>query len=116
MPAIQQTKQNVANKLSPQAMAARGSKRLATVTVKKKKKLVKFQQKSNLLKNTQQPEQYHVYQGSHFSQAEWDNFIVGNCPQHGKSEQGWLISGKRWYWCNNCKRYSSNHNTSTCQG
>ena len=42
--------------------------------------------------------------------------MKGNCPLHGKNEDGYTISGKNWYWCDKCNRYNNNHNTSTCRG
>ena len=84
MPAIQQPKANAANKLSPHAFEVRGSKRLPTGVVKKKNKLVKFQQKS-----APPPS---------FTDEHWQKIITGNCPTHGKSEDGYTISGKNWYW------------------
>ena len=70
MPAIQKSKANAAHKLSPHSAAARGSKQLPTGVVKKKNKLVKFQQKSHPQKIIQQPVQNHGHQGSPFSTGE----------------------------------------------
>ena len=37
--------------------------------------------------------------------------MLGKCPDHGKSEQGYQIAGVNWYWCSICKRYKKDHNT-----
>ena len=37
--------------------------------------------------------------------------MLGKCPNHGKSDQGFKIAGVNWYWCNICLRYTKDHNT-----
>ena len=37
--------------------------------------------------------------------------MLGKCPHHGKSEDGYNISGVNWYWCGVCLKYTKDHNT-----
>ena len=82
--------------------------------LRKKKTLVKFQKKPYQQKSTPPSVEPHASYNSPFPTTQsWADFLKGRCPNHGKSEEGFIISGKNWYWCNICKRYTNDHNTST---
>ena len=105
MPALKKSQNNTANALTPNAQTLSGSKRPPQGIVKKKKKLVKFQ------KSYQQQEDYQRPKYQFTTDKAWQDFMIGKCLDHGKSEQGYQIAGVNWYWCNICKRYTKDHNT-----
>ena len=93
MPAIQQSQLKVANELSQHYKPISGNKRLPQGMVKKKKKMVNFQ-KTYQQRSTPLPLEPHRKQNSPFTTTQvWIYFLRGQFLNHGKSENGFQISG-----------------------
>ena len=59
-----------------------------------------------------QPKYYNNSTSPFKTKKSWFDFKNGKCPQHGKSEYGYTITGDNWYWCKHCKQYTKTHNRS----
>ena len=96
MPAIQQSQLNVAHKLSPHSKPMSVNKRLPQGIVKKKKKLVKFQKTYQQRRTPLLVEPLRKHNSPFTTTQAWLDFLRGKCPNHGKSEHGFQISGVNW--------------------
>ena len=103
---MQQAQSTALNQLSQDDGTRNGIKR-SSITPgfpKKKKKKGQFKQPQQQPSDIVKPTFFKNPKSPFKTVEEWNAFRVGNCPNHGKSENGYRIGEINWYWRKRCKK------------